>query len=79
MCSTKLSEKDYRKCMQAIAWCMSSVQELKERYPLLQFKDVDIFTGIKTKEVEDLILRLSNNAEIAWLQDQKDVIKDDTS
>ena len=71
MSQTKLSEKDYRTCMEAIAWCMNSVQELKERYPLLQFKDVDIFTGIKTKDAEDLVLRLSHNAEIAWLRDQR--------
>lgn len=71
MCQTKLSEKDYRTCIEAIGYVMNEVQKLQEEFPALPLTDADVFTGASQKDVEDLILRLSNNAEIAWLREQR--------
>lgn len=60
--------------MQAIVVCNEIALRIEHEEKPVYIPDgrFNFFADMPNEQVEDLILRLSNNAEIAWLQEQRE-------
>lgn len=69
--STELTQLDYGACILAITKCQLIWRAVKAGLPVTITKDNFGFCDITDEEESQLIIKLSNNRDIAWLREQR--------
>jgi hypothetical protein len=72
MSETELSKTDYNICIMAVRKCHLLWKAVKAGLPLVPLTERNFgFVDMSDEEEHELFMKLYNNAQIAWLKEQR--------